>query len=224
MKAILVSNDSEFTENLKIKLKSENISLRSVKYINNLNIQFLYSNFDIVIIDSKLKATEIYETYILLQNHPNIKFLILHRSDLRQIHKEENEELNYAFLVPYYNFGNLGPIIRWINTEYKNEKSKNIVEYADISLDRKNFIVKRKGKIISLSKIEFCLLEYLLINHDITIKREMLISRLWNDENLISFNTIDCHIHKLRKKIEKKSDTKIIHTIRGIGYKVSIEE
>lgn len=87
--------------------------------------------------------------------------------------------------------------------------------YRDIELDPSSFSVTLKGQAISLSRREFSLLQKLLENAGHVVSRDSLNQCLygWGDE--IDSNTLEVHVHNLRKKLV---DTHFIRTIRGVGY------
>jgi two-component system, OmpR family, response regulator len=97
-----------------------------------------------------------------------------------------------------------------------------VLKIDDLILDRNNFTVKRDNKIIQLSAKEFSLLEYLMRNPNKTIKKEQIISHVWDYDADILPNTLEVFIGYLRNKIEKPftSKKRLIHTIRGFGYKI----
>lgn len=98
----------------------------------------------------------------------------------------------------------------------------NILQMDDLKLDLDKKTVSRDNKLIKLSNKEFMLLEYLLLNKEKVLTEDMINNSLWNmDENTAS-NVISVYIYRLRTKIDKDYKTKLIHTIRGMGYKISI--
>ena len=97
----------------------------------------------------------------------------------------------------------------------------NILKIADLSLDCDKKLVIRKNKIIKLSSKEYMLLEYLLRNKEKVITEDMINNSLWNMDKQTASNIINVYIYRLRKKIDKNSNIKLIHTIRGMGYKIS---
>jgi heavy metal response regulator len=99
-----------------------------------------------------------------------------------------------------------------------SHKTSLELKVADLTLDpiaRKVFRGKKK---IEISPIEFTLLEYLMHNAGQVMTRTMISEHVW-DSNFESFsNVVDVHIAKLRHKIDKGFDKKLIHTKRGVGY------
>ena len=94
----------------------------------------------------------------------------------------------------------------------------DILTKSDISINTTTRVVTYKNKIISLTLKEFMVLEYLMRNVNKVITRDELYSHAWDFADSSFSNTVDVHIKNLRKKIHDNS--KIIQTIRGIGYKM----
>lgn len=108
-----------------------------------------------------------------------------------------------------------GKQVNQVQTEYKSK---------DLVLKSLNRSVSRAGNKIELQAREFNLLEYLLQNKGQVVTRTMLLEHLWNYSFDPQTNVIDVHVSRLRNKIDKDYDEKIISTIRGSGYIIYDEE
>jgi len=97
----------------------------------------------------------------------------------------------------------------------------NLLEIANLKLDCNKKIVTRGDKIIKLSSKEYMLLEYLLRNKDKIVTEDMINNSLWDMDKQTASNIINVYIYRLRKKIDKDNEVQLIHTIRGMGYKIS---
>ena len=94
----------------------------------------------------------------------------------------------------------------------------------DLVLDSSRRRVMRAGHPIELSKKEYSLLEYLMRNANHAVTRGMIAEHVW-DASFDSFtNVIDVHINHLRNKIDRGSSRKLIHSVRGVGYRISASE
>lgn len=99
-----------------------------------------------------------------------------------------------------------------------------VLEVGDLSLDTNSFEVKRAEKRINLSSKEFALLEFFMRHANKIITKDQIINHVWNYESDVLPNTVEVYIGYLRNKIEKPfGNRKIIHTIRGFGYKIGDE-
>ena len=103
--------------------------------------------------------------------------------------------------------------------------SKNtgtILGVADLTLNTITYEVKRAHKKIELSRTEFQLLEYLMRNPDRILTKDNLIGHVWDYDADIMPNTVEVYIGYLRDKIDKSFSHKLIHTVRGFGYKIGV--
>ena len=89
-----------------------------------------------------------------------------------------------------------------------------------LELDRLGHKLTRGGKEIVLQPREFRLLEYLMKHAGQVVTRTMLLEHVWDYHFDPQTNVIDVHISRLRSKIDKGSDTPLLHTIRGSGYMI----
>ncbi|MGI9071783.1 MAG: response regulator transcription factor [Bryobacteraceae bacterium] len=95
---------------------------------------------------------------------------------------------------------------------------------ADLVLDPAAHEVKRAGVPILLTPREFEFLELLLRSSGRVLTRSRLIEAVWGNERDVENNTVDVFIRQLRAKIEPPGNSKLIHTIRGVGYTLREEE
>lgn len=95
---------------------------------------------------------------------------------------------------------------------------------ADLEVHTDTHKVMRAGEEIRLSGKEFSLLRYMIQNQGIVLSRNRLEQHLWNFDYAGGSNVIDVYIRYLRKKIDEGHDTKLIHTVRGAGYVLKVQE
>lgn len=100
---------------------------------------------------------------------------------------------------------------------------KNIFRVDDLELDADTKIVKRGNQIISLSAKEYMILEILMRNQNKIIDEEVLINKLQNIEQTFNSNALNVYIYRLRNKIDKNFNKKLIKTVRNLGFKISDE-
>ena len=100
-----------------------------------------------------------------------------------------------------------------------NHVSKpDVFVYEDLKIDYKTYEVYRGDKLISLSKKEFELLDYLVLNKGIVLSRNKILEEVWGYDYVGNDNILDLYIKYVRDKIYKNYDRKFIQTIRGVGF------
>ena len=90
----------------------------------------------------------------------------------------------------------------------------------DLEMNLVERAVYRREKKIELTPKEFGLLEYLMRNHGRAVSRPMIIEHVWNFSFDTMTNVVDVYINYLRKKIDEGEAVKLIHTVRGVGYRI----
>lgn len=99
-------------------------------------------------------------------------------------------------------------------------RSTNQIQVGELSLDIENHTVIRAGRTISLSNKEFLLLEYMMHHPGVTLTRYQLEQRVCDQSYEGGSNLVDVYIRYLRRKIDDGWDTKMIRTVRGVGYRL----
>jgi len=94
---------------------------------------------------------------------------------------------------------------------------------GDLEMDLLARTVRRNGQTIHLQPREFQLLEYLMRHAGQVVTRTMLLEGVWNYHFDPQTNVIDVHISRLRQKVDKGFDAPILHTVRGAGYRLSVQ-
>ncbi len=89
---------------------------------------------------------------------------------------------------------------------------------ADLSIDIRKRKVHRAGKEIPLQPLEFALLEYLMRNAGRVVSKTMIMEHVWDYNFDPQTNIVEARICRLRDKIDRSSNPKLIHTLRGVGY------
>jgi DNA-binding response OmpR family regulator len=95
-----------------------------------------------------------------------------------------------------------------------------VLTCGDLTLETANRRAVRKGVSIDLTVREYRLLEYLMTNQGTALSRQSIIKQVWDKEADRNMNIVDVYVNYLRAKIDKDFDTKLIHTVSGIGYRI----
>jgi two-component system OmpR family response regulator len=95
---------------------------------------------------------------------------------------------------------------------------------GDLSLDLLTRGAERGGRVLDLRPREFALLEYLMRNPGRVLTKTMILSHVWGYNFNPGTNVVDVLVSRLREKIERDDEPKVLHTVRGVGYVLELRE
>ena len=97
-----------------------------------------------------------------------------------------------------------------------------VLNFSDLSMNLLTREVTRGGKKIELQAREFSLLEYMLRNPRRVLSKTMILEHVWDYAFDPKTNVVDVLVCRLRNKIDREFDPKLIHTLRGFGYALKL--
>lgn len=127
------------------------------------------------------------------------------------------------YLTKPFSFSELSARVRAL-LRRSQQPSEAVLRIEDLELNRVGRKVTRGGQAIELTPKEFALLEYLMLNAPRRVTRAMIMEHVWNLSFDTMTNVVDVYINYLRKKLDGGHARKLIHTIRGVGYRLGEKE
>jgi DNA-binding response OmpR family regulator len=98
------------------------------------------------------------------------------------------------------------------------------LRYGDLELDRHRRRASRGKEMVPLTTKEFALLELLLLRAPELVTRSEIVEHVWDCHFDSETNLVEVYVNRLRQKVDRDRSTKLIHTIRGIGYRLGAPE
>lgn len=98
------------------------------------------------------------------------------------------------------------------------------LSYADLEVDRHQRRAKRGKEMIPLTSKEFAIVELFLLHADDLITRSDILEHVWDRHSDTDSNVVDVYINRVRRKVDQNGFMKLIHTVRGIGYRLGMPE
>ncbi len=105
-----------------------------------------------------------------------------------------------------------GPVVQPVN-----------LEAGGLTLKPASREVFREGRLIELTRTEYAILELLMRNAGRVVTRDLMIENVWGGESDVESNTIDSFVRFLRAKVETPGQPRLVRTVRGVGYMLSVE-
>jgi DNA-binding response OmpR family regulator len=94
----------------------------------------------------------------------------------------------------------------------------NLLSFADLQMDLLQRTVRRGDRLADLTPREFSLLEFFLRNPDRAVTRSSIAEHVWDYNFEWNSNVVDVFVNNVRKKLETEGESRLIHTVRGVGY------
>jgi DNA-binding response OmpR family regulator len=220
MKILLIEDDIKITNFLKKGLSEEGYILDAVQngeegiYLSEIN------SYDLILLDIMLPSISGFEVCEDLRKKGiDTPIIMLTARD------SLNDKINGLdtgandYIAKPFAFSELLARIR-VQLRTKNETSVTL-SAGDLELDLVQKRVKRGGKTIKLTAKEFTLLEFLLRNKDKVLSETLINDSLSELNESKMSNIVNVYIYRLRNKIDKEFDTKLIKTVRGMGFVLS---
>jgi len=180
----------------------------------------LENEFDLVILDIMLPGINGLELCkIIKAEKPNVPIIML--TALGTTENVVNGLDNGAddYLIKPFKFAELFARIRMLLRRYTGSGSLDqVINVADLQINLSAKSVKRNNTEVVLTATEYRLLEYMAKNKSKILSRIDILESVWDIDFNLGTNVVDVYVNYLRKKIDKNSDQKLIHTAVGLGY------
>ena len=125
------------------------------------------------------------------------------------------------YMLKPFAFAELSARVRALLRRGIQENAK--LTLADLEMDTATRVVRRSERQIDLKLKEYALLEFLMRHANRPVTRTMITEHVWDIHHDSISNVVDVHINSLRNKIDKGFPTPLIHTIRGVGYVLTVK-
>ena len=180
-------------------------------------------SFDLIILDVMLPGRDGIEVLgTLRKNGDKTPVLLLTAKDAIEDRVLGLDTGADDYLVKPFAFAELGARIRALLRRNQADPSTTL-SIAELMIDPLRRTVVREGQRIELTAREYELLEYLARHHGRVVSRDMLARDVWREGARATplDNVIDVHIARLRRKVDDPFATKLLHTVRGVGFTLS---
>ncbi len=144
--------------------------------------------------------------------------------------KDEKEDIIHGldlgaddYLIKPFAFAELLARIRAVLRRGQTSDQMQKLIIGNLILDRVKRQARRDSEIVELTAREFQLLEYMMRNAGQILTKTMILERVWGYDFDTRSNIIEVHMNRLRAKVDKGFGTNLIHTVRGVGYVLKVE-
>lgn len=215
MRVLLVEDDEPLGNGIRVGLGHYGYTVDWLKDGQSA-LRFLRAEiFDLIILDLNLpKVPGLSVLQQMRSNGVSTPVLILTARDSVEDRVKGLDSGADDYLTKPFDLDELSARLRALQRRFASNRAEPIIYYREVQMDPASLEVKVSGKLVPLSRREFALLQKLLENTGQVVSRDILNQCLygWGDD--VDSNTLEVHVHNLRKKL----GVNFIRTIRGVGY------
>ena len=220
-KVLIVEDEEPLTLLLRYNLEAEGYGVESVGRGDDAETRLRETTPDLILLDWMLPGLSGIELCRRLRARPETERLPIIMLTARGEEGERIRGLSVGaddYVVKPFSIPELMARVRAILRRARPELISTLLKAGDIELDRETHRVRRTGREIHLGPTEFRLLEFLMQSPGRVFSREQLLDGVWGHDVYVDERTVDVHIGRLRKAINKGRSIDPIRTVRGAGY------
>jgi DNA-binding response OmpR family regulator len=220
MRILIAENDTGLATLIKQNLEAEHYAVVISAAGGKARAMASTGNFDLVVLDLNMLDGVAILTFLRTRN-PSMPILVLTGPNRMEDRVRCLDLGADDCLCKPFSFTELSARIRALMRR-SHLPAESVLAVDDLKLDRVERRVERAGRRIDLTVKEFRLLEYLMRNAGRHMTRAMIIEHVWNLSFDTCTNVVDVYVNYLRRKLDDGCGKHLIHTIRGVGYELSL--
>jgi two-component system, OmpR family, response regulator MprA len=214
---LVVDDDPEIVNFLKKGLVLEGYAVETASNGIEALDRFRQAEPDLVILDIMMPGPDGLEVGREMRRGSQVPILLLTARGTVQDRVAGLDSGADDYLVKPFALDELLARMRALLRRHPNLEPE-VLRFGDISLDTSSREVKRADKTVELTAQEFALLEYFLRHPRQVLKRDQIYQQVWGYDFGGESNVIEVYILYLRNKLEADGQSRLIHTVRGVGY------
>lgn len=222
-RVLLVEDEEPLTVMLRYNLEKEGFAVETCARGDEADLRFREQPPDLAVIDWMLPGLSGIELVRRLRARPETRKVPLIMLTARGEEAERVRGLSTGaddYIVKPFSVPELVARIRALLRRSNPQTESTVLVVGDIRLDREKKRVWRKEREIALGPTEFRLLEFLMQNPGRVYSREQLLDGVWGRDVYIDERTVDVHVGRLRKALNRGEEQDPIRTVRGSGYSI----
>lgn len=219
VKVLIIEDEAEILSFLKLELSHEGYEVDTADD-GRIGLEKIeHEDYDIVLLDIMLPGLNGIEVCRRARKVTGVPIIMLTARD-QVVDKVTGLDTGADdYLTKPFSIEELMARMRSALRKYSaHSEEKSIITFKNITLNQVSWEVKVDHEIIDLTKKEYLLLEYLLLNKNHVLSREQILNVVWGYDYFGTTNVVDVYIRYLRTKLDDSFNEKYITTIRGMGY------
>lgn len=218
MKMLLVEDDVEIAAFLQMELEHEGYEIEVARDGREGLERALATEYGLILMDIMLPGLNGLEVLRRLRTRRTTPVILLTARDTVMDKVTGLDTGANDYVTKPFHIEELLARIRALTRGAQHGGDGSVLKNGDVALDRRKRLVTRAGRAIRLTKTQFDLLEYFLMNLDIVLSREQLLNAVWGYTFAGDSNVVDVYVRYVRNRLGEPADGGLIESVRGIGY------
>jgi two-component system phosphate regulon response regulator PhoB len=218
---MIVEDEEALTLLLRYNLETQGYEVETIARGDEADTRLREGTPDLVILDWMLPGLSGIELCRRLRARPETRQLPIIMLTARGEESERVRGLSTGaddYIVKPFSVPELLARVNALLRRASPERVADVLSFGDIAIDREKKRVSRAGQAVDLGPTEYRLLEFLMERPGRVFSREQLLDGVWGSDIYIDERTVDVHVGRLRKALNRGHDSDPIRTVRGAGY------
>ena len=219
MRLLVVEDDFALSEVLVYSLRQVGYAVDRVDDGIAADTLLRHERFDLIVLDlslPKLDGLDVLRRFRAQGFATPVMILSARDADDERVQGLDSGADDY--MVKPFSINELEARVRALLRRALPERIADVLSFGDLEVDREKRRVSRAGQAIDLGPTEYRLLEFLMERPGRVFSREQLLNGVWGSQIYIDERTVDVHVGRLRKALNRGHHTDPIRTVRGAGY------
>jgi two-component system phosphate regulon response regulator PhoB len=218
---LIVEDEEALTLLLRYNLEAEGYEVETVARGDEADLRLREAAPDLVILDWMLPGVSGIELCRRLRSRPETRQLPIIMLTARGEESERVRGLATGaddYVVKPFSVPELNARVHALLRRSAPQRVADVLSFGEIEVDREKKRVSRAGRAVDLGPTEYRLLEFLMERPGRVFSREQLLDGVWGSDIYIDERTVDVHVGRLRKALNRGHASDPIRTVRGAGY------
>lgn len=221
MKALVVDDDVDLLDLVTYALRREGFEVVPAVDGQQALQRWEGENPDIVLLDGNLPKLDGFEVCRRIRHDSQTPVIMLTARDaLRDTVRNLDTGADDYLTKPFH----IEELLSRLRALLRRIEGDELLRIGDLEVNTDTRQVRRGGRSIDLTTREYDVLEFMARNARRVLPRDLILARVWEQTPDVDTNVVDVYIGYLRRKVDAAGESRLIHTVRGVGFALREEE
>lgn len=221
---LVVDDEPDIRELIRFALESSGFLVLEAGHADEARKLLLSEHPDLLLLDWMLPGRSGLELAQQLKRHPKTKSLPIIMVSARGEEEDRVRGLDTGaddYISKPFSTREMVARVNAVLRRAKPDDSADEIDVGGLRIDNLSHRVTAGGQAIDIAPTEYRLLHFFMTHADRAFSRSQLLDQVWGDQVYVEERTVDVHVRRLRKALERTGHDRLLQTVRGVGYRFS---